>query len=67
MGHAYMKYFSKTYVVYNRMMQQKNVSFPGKTPLKLKNTPKSNNFSSVPDASTAGPCVNILSLLLRVY
>ena len=41
------------------------VLFPGKTPLKLKNTPKTNNFNPVHAASTAGPCSTIIALLLR--
>ena len=57
MGHAYANYFSKTHIVcYTKMQKKITVLFPGKTPLKLKNTPKTNNFNPVPAAGTAGPC-----------
>ena len=69
MGNAYANYFSKTYIVCNRKKPKKKkknttVSLPGKTPLKT--TPKSNNYHLVPAASTAGPCVTIISLVIAV-
>ena len=43
MGNAYANYFNKAYIVSYRKMPKKKkiftVKFPGKTPLKLKNTP----------------------------
>ena len=60
-------YFSKTQIVrYRKMPKYKifTLSFPGKTLLKLKNTPKYHSFHPIPAASTAGPWPTVIGLLL---
>ena len=46
-------------------IQKFSVSFPSKTPLKLKYPKESNNFHLVPPASIADPCPTIIGLLFR--
>ena len=67
MGHAYANYFSKTYIVCYRKNAPKSknftISFPGKTPLKLKQMPKKNQTITIPHLLKAQPTIALLLLV----
>ena len=69
MGHAYANYFNKAYIVSYRKIPKKEkihrlISWQNPVKIKINTPKKSDNFNPVPAASSADPCLTILSLLL---